>query len=116
VPSDKPRDLPAGPKESRDKLAKRQRRSRRSGNTKRNPCKETSKLEQLEAKISELKDKIKEKEKVKEIPHKCSGPQDNANKWTVVNRHRSAEKNSKTETLGILGKYKLIIRSADDGT
>jgi hypothetical protein len=32
------------------------------------------------------------------------------------NRHRSAEKNSKTETLRIRGKYKLIIRSADDGT
>jgi hypothetical protein len=116
VPSDKPRDPPAGPKEWRDKLAKRQRRSRRSGNTKRNPRKETSKLEQLEAEISELKDKIKEKEKAKEIPHKCSGPQDNANKWTVVNRHRSAEQNSKTETLRIRGKYKLIIRSADDGT
>jgi hypothetical protein len=116
VPSDQPRDPPAAPKEWRDKLAKRQRRSRRSGNTKRNPRKETSKLEQLEAEISKLKDKIKEKEKAKEIPHKCRGPQDNANKWTVVNCHRSAEKNSKTETLRIRGMYKLIIRSADDGT
>jgi hypothetical protein len=116
VPSDKPRDPPAGPKEWRDKLAKRQRRSRRSGKTKRNPPKDTSKLEQLEAEISKLKDKRKEKEKAKDISHICNGPQDKENGWTVVNRHRSAEKNSKTETLRIGGKYKLIIRSADDGT
>jgi hypothetical protein len=32
------------------------------------------------------------------------------------NRQRSGEKNSKTETLRIRGKYKLIIRSADDAT
>jgi hypothetical protein len=84
----------------------------------RNPPKETSKLEQLleEAEISKLKDKIPEIEKGKDNSHKCNGPQDNANGWTVVNRHRSAEKNSKTETLRIRGKYKLIIRSADDGT
>jgi hypothetical protein len=100
VPSDKPRDPPAGPKEWSDKLAKRQRRSRRSGNTKRNPPKETSKLEQLEAEISKLKDKIKEKEKAKEISHICSRPQDNANEWTVVNSHRSAEKNSKLKHCG----------------
>jgi hypothetical protein len=116
VPSDKPPDPPAGPKGWRDKLAKRQRRSRRSGNTKRNPPKETSKLEQLEAEISKLKDKRKEKENAKEISHKCNGPQDNANGWTIVNRHRTAEKHSKTETLRIRGKYKLIIRSANDGT
>jgi hypothetical protein len=65
VPSDKPRDPPAGRKEWRDKLAKRQRRSRRSGNTKRNPPKETSKLEQLEAEISKLKAKIKKKKRRK---------------------------------------------------
>jgi hypothetical protein len=63
----------------------------------------------------EFKDKINEKEKAKEISHKCSGPQENANEWTVVNLHLSAEKNSKPETLRIRGKYKLIIRSADDG-
>jgi hypothetical protein len=97
VPSDKPRDPPTGPKEWRDKLAKRQRRSRRSGKTKRNPPKETSKLEQLEAEISKLKDKIKEKEKAKDISHKCNGPQDKETGWTVVNRHRSGEKNSKTK-------------------
>jgi hypothetical protein len=116
APSDQLRDPPTGPKEWRDKLAKRQRRSRCSGKTKRNPPKETSKLEQLEFEISKLKDKIKDKEKAKDISHKCNGPQDNANGWTVVNRHRSAEKNSKTETLRIRGKYKLIIRSPDDGT
>jgi hypothetical protein len=52
VLSDKRRDPPDGPKEWKDKLAKQQCRSRRSGNTKRNPPKETSKLEQLEAEIS----------------------------------------------------------------
>jgi hypothetical protein len=116
VPSDKPRDPPTGPQEWRDKLAKRQRRSRRSGKTKRNPPKETCKLEQIEAEISKLKDKRKEKEKAKDISHKCNGPPDNANGWTVVDRHRSAERNSKAATLRIRGKYKLIIRSADDGT
>jgi hypothetical protein len=116
APSDKPRDPPTSPKEWRDKLAKRQRRSRRSGKTKRNPPNDTSKLEPLEAEISKLKDKRKEKEKAKDISHKFNGPQDNANGWTVVDRHRSAEKNSKTETVRIRGKYKLIIRSADDGT
>jgi hypothetical protein len=65
VPSDKPRDPPTGPKEWRDKLAKRQRRSRRSGKTKRNPPKEISKLEQLEVEISKLKDKIKKKKRRK---------------------------------------------------
>jgi hypothetical protein len=51
-----------------------------------------------------------------DISHKCNGPQDKANGWPVVNGHRSDEKNSKTKTLWIRGKYKLIIRSADDGT
>jgi hypothetical protein len=115
VPSDKPRDPPPGPKEWRDKLAKRQRRSRRSRKTKRNPPKENSKLEQLEAEISKLKDKIKEKEKAKDSSHKFNGPQDKETGWTGVNHHRSAERNSKTETLRIRGKYKLIMRSADDG-
>jgi hypothetical protein len=87
VPSDKLRDPPTGPKEWRDKLAKRQRQSRRSGKTKRNSPQETSKLEELEAEISKLKDKIKEKEKAKDISNKCNGPQDKENGWTVVNRH-----------------------------
>jgi hypothetical protein len=93
VASDKPRDPPAGPKEWRNKLAKRLRRSSRSGNTKKNPSKETSKLEQLTAEIFNLKDKIKQLEKVKEISHTCSGPQDNANEWMVFNRHQPEKKN-----------------------
>jgi hypothetical protein len=59
VQSDKPRHPPTGPQEWRDTLAKRQRRSRDSGKTKRNTPTETSKLEQLDAEISKLKDKIK---------------------------------------------------------
>jgi predicted RNase H-like nuclease (RuvC/YqgF family) len=70
VPSDKPLDPPTGPKEWRDKLAKRHRRPRRSGKTKRKPPKETSKLEQLQAEISKLKDKIKETDKATDIWHK----------------------------------------------
>jgi hypothetical protein len=105
VPSDKLRDRLAGPQEWRDKLTKQQHRSRYSGNTKQNPPKKTSMFKQPEAEISKLKDNIKEKVKAKEISHKCSVPQNNANEWIVVNRHRSAEKNLKTETLQIRGKY-----------
>jgi hypothetical protein len=73
-------------------------------------------IEQLEAKISKLKDRINKKEMAKDISNKCNGHQDKENGWPVVNRHRSADKNSKAATLRIRGKYKLIIRSADDGT
>jgi hypothetical protein len=63
-----------------------------------------------------VKDKRKEKEEGRDIVQKCNGPQDQDTCWTVVNRHQSADKNSNPETLRIRGKYKMLIRLADDGT
>jgi hypothetical protein len=99
VSSDKPRDPPTGPKEWRDKLAKRQRRSRRLAKTKQNPPKETRKLEQLEAEISKLKDKIKEKGKAKDISHKCNGPQDKETGWTVERGKTNSDAQIAVETI-----------------
>jgi hypothetical protein len=69
---------------------------------------ETTKLEQLQPEISEQKEKIKAKEKTKDISDKYKGTQDNEKGWKLVNRNRSAKK-LKSQTLSIQGKYRVII-------
>jgi hypothetical protein len=107
-------DPPTGPRQWREKMARKQRRSKQSKTAKKNNQTPNTKLQQLEADILELKENIRQKEQARKGSDTHGGSQSNGNEWRVANRKRPA--NRKTQTLRIQGKYKLVIGSSDDGT
>jgi hypothetical protein len=106
-------DPPTGPKQWREKMASKQRRSNQSKMAKRNNQTPNTKLQQLEADILELKENIRQKEQARKGSDTHGSSQSNGNEWRVANRKRPV--NRKTQTLRIQGKYKLVIGSSDDG-
>jgi hypothetical protein len=107
-------DLPTGPRQWREKMARKQRRSKQSKTAKNNNQMPNTKLQQLEADILEFKENIRQKEQGRKGLDTHGGSQSNGNEWRVGNRKRLA--NRKTQALRIQGKYKLVIGSSDDGT
>jgi hypothetical protein len=107
-------DPPTGPRQWREKMARKQRRSKQSKTAKKNNQTPNTKLQQLEADIVELKENIRQKEQARKGSDTYGSSQSNGNEWRVANRRRPA--NRKTQTLRIQGQYKLVIGSSDDGT
>jgi hypothetical protein len=107
-------DPPTGPRQWREKMARKQRRSKQSKTGKKNNQTPNKKLQQLEADILELKENIRQKEQARKGSDTYGSSQSNGTEWRVANRKRPA--NRKTQTLKIQGKYKLVIGSSDDGT
>jgi CRISPR/Cas system CSM-associated protein Csm4 (group 5 of RAMP superfamily) len=107
-------DPPTGPKQWREKMARKQQWSIQSKTAKKNNQTPNTKLQQLEADILDLKENIRHKEQARKGSDTYGSSQSNGNEWRVANRKRPA--NRKTQTLRIQGKYKLVIGSSDDGT
>jgi hypothetical protein len=106
------RDPPTGPRVWREKMARKSRRSKKSNSMDRNGSTENSRLLQLEAEISNLKDKIKKKEnrKPRTLRHIVISEQG----WIQIQRKQPTTRRPKS--LKVNGRYKLVIGSADDGT
>jgi hypothetical protein len=106
------RDPPTGPRVWREKMGRKSRRSKKSNSTERNGSTRNSRLLQLQAEISNLKGKIKEKEsrKPRTSRHTVTSEQG----WTQIQRKQPTIRRPKP--LKVNGRYKLVIGSADDGT
>jgi hypothetical protein len=108
------RDPPTGPKVWRERVAKNQRQSKRSKPPQKDVAVGNTKLQQLEAEILTIKEKIWQKKNVNKQRTKHSGNRDEADGWKVVRKKGVSHAN--TQSLKINGKYRLIIRSSVDGT
>jgi hypothetical protein len=106
---------PPGPKAWREMIAMRKKRLKKSKAGRQQILPQQSKLEQSEAEISELKEKISQKEKAR-VNNSNNNNDIRADEegWTRVNKYKTAK--PKPNSLKIKGKFKLVIGSSDDGT
>jgi hypothetical protein len=93
-------------------MAKRQQRQKKTQGQKKILRREDNALKNLETAIAELKEKIKSKETVRKNTHSRINSKTEDDGWKVVEKKKKVHKNP--ETLWINGKYKLVIRSAND--
>jgi hypothetical protein len=105
---------PAGPKIWREQMAKRHQRKKKPQGPKKMLRQDDNALKDLEIAIVELKEKIKPKEMARKNTQSRTHRKSEDDGWKVVEKKKKVPKNP--ETLRINGKYKLVIRSADDGT
>jgi hypothetical protein len=94
---------PPGPKAWREKMAMKKKRSKKSKAGRQQILPQRSKLEQLEAEISELKEKISRKEKAR-VNNSINNNDIRADEegWTRVNKHKTAK--PQPNSLKIKGK------------
>jgi hypothetical protein len=78
-------DPPTGPKQWREKMARKQGRSKQSKTAKKNNQTPNTKLQQLEANILELKENIRQKEQARKGSDTDGSSQSNGNEWRVAN-------------------------------
>jgi hypothetical protein len=77
-------DPPTGPRQWREKMARKQRWSKQSKTAMKNNQTPNTKLQQLEADIEELKENIRQKEQARKGSDTYGSSQSNGNEWRVV--------------------------------
>jgi hypothetical protein len=105
---------PAGPNIWREQMANRHQQKKKPQGPKKMLRREDNGLKDLEIAIAELKEKIKSTEMARKNTHSRTYRKSEDDGWKVVEKKKKVTKNP--EILRINGKYKFVIRSADDGT